>query len=309
MSYTIDTINDKFRVMCGPDVIALAKTKEDAELFGQYKTNEVILVYSGGLDSTTVLYDLIDRWYKVIAMSVNYGQKHSQELEKAKEICKKLNIEQIELDLSNVSIFQTNGLVNKDMEIKDGLYDIENIQSTMVLNRNSILANYALAYAMNRKAIGIALWIHSEDQSTWEIEYPDCSPEFVSALKVLAKQIDFRPYEVIVPFSGKHKGDVVKRGLELQIPYEDTWSCYKGENKGACGKCGTCVQRLNAFLSNWQMDVVKYQSLTQDDLELIWFDFSTLKQEKEERIWSINHKNWYKLEIMDVWNWFWSINQ
>lgn len=140
------------------------------------------------------------------------------------------------------------------------MYDEETIQSTMVLNRNSIIANYGLALAMSRKAVGIALGIHSEDQATGEIEYPDCSPQFVEALKVLAKEIDFRPYEVIVPFSGKHKGHVVERGLELNVPYDLTWSCYKGEDEDglACGKCGTCIQRLNAFEYNNAIDPIKY---------------------------------------------------
>lgn len=260
MSCEISTINWLFRVTKWADVIGMTKSKEDSELFEKYWTSEIVLVYSGGLDSTTVLYDLLDRGYKVVAMSVNYGQKHSQELEQAKMICDKLGVEQIMLDLSNVSIFQTNWLVNKELEIKDGLYDKEVIESTMVLNRNSILANYAIAYAMNRKAIGIALGIHSEDESTGEIEYPDCSPSFVKALQELAKEVDFRPYEVMVPFSGKHKGDVVKRGLELKVPYDLTWSCYKWQSNGkACGTCGTCIQRLNAFKSNNAVDPIEYE--------------------------------------------------
>lgn len=232
--------------------------KKDKEFFEKYGTNKIILVYSGGLDSTTVLYDLIDRGYEVIAMSVNYGQKHSRELETAKQFCKDLGIKQIMLDLSWVDIFKTNWLVNKDLEIKEGQYDEEVIKSTMVLNRNMILASYALAYAMAEKAIWIALWIHKEDEEEGEIEYPDCSPDFVDALDKIAKQIDFREYEVIVPFKNDSKVWVVKRGLELNVPYEKTWSCYKG-NKIACWKCWTCVQRIKAFEKNGVKDPIPYK--------------------------------------------------
>lgn len=260
MNCTIDNLWELYRVTRGPDVIGLTKYKEVADLFALHESKEVVLIYSGGLDSTTVLYDLLDKWYKVLAVSVNYGQKHSQELEKAKIICEKLWVEQMILDLSSVDLFKSSGLVNKEIDLKDGLYTQENIEISMVPNRNSILANYGLGIAMNRKAIGIALWIHSEDQSTWEIEYPDCSPNFVKALQILAKEIDFKTYEVLVPFSGKHKWDVVKRGLELRVPYEETWSCYKGQENGkACGVCGTCIQRLNAFKSNNAIDPIEYE--------------------------------------------------
>lgn len=226
--------------------------------FCLYKSKEVILVFSWGLDSTTVLYDLLDRWYNVVCMLVNYWQKHIKELTQAKEIAKRNNCDIIELDLSSVNIFQTSGLVNTDKELKDGLYDKENIEISMVPNRNSILANYALAVAMNRKSLWIALWIHSEDQTTGEIEYPDCSEAFVETLQLLAREIDFREYEVIVPFSGKHKGEVVKRWLELNVPYDITWSCYKWKGKH-CWVCGTCIQRKNAFLYNNAVDPVEYE--------------------------------------------------
>jgi len=233
--------------------------KKDSNLFKRYNTNKIILVYSGWLDSTTVMYDLLERGYEVIAMSVNYWQKHSQELNVAKQFCKDLGIKQIMLDLSWVDIFKTNGLVNEDLEIKDWQYDEDVIKSTMVLNRNMIISSYALAYAMSEKAIWIALWIHKEDEESWEIEYPDCSPSFVDSLNEISKQIDFREYEVIVPFKNESKVGVVKRGLELNVPYEKTWSCYKGqENNLHCWKCGTCIQRINAFKKNNVIDPVKY---------------------------------------------------
>lgn len=261
MNCDIDIVNWLYRVTKWPDILSITKSREDAELFAKYGTNEIVLIYSGWLDSTTVLYDLLDRGYKVLAFSVYYWQKHSQELERAKKFCKRLGVEQIILNLSSIDLFKSSGLVNKDINLKDGLYTQENIEISMVPNRNSILANFGLGIAMNRKAIWIALGIHSEDKSTGEIEYPDCSPAFVKSLQTLAREIDFRPYEVIVPFSGKHKGDVVKRGLELNVPYEDTWSCYKWqENWKACGVCGTCIQRLNAFKSNGAVDPIEYET-------------------------------------------------
>lgn len=221
---------------------------------------KVVLVYSGGLDSTTVLYELLHRNYEVIALSINYWQKHSKELEQATTICKDLGVEQIILDLSQVSVFQNNGLVNKDVELKDGMYDKENIVVSMVPNRNAIFANYALSIAMERGAIGIALGIHAEDPESGEIEYPDCSHKFVVALQNLAKEIDFKPYEVIVPFTNQSKVDVVKRGLELGVPYEKTISCYRyNEGEIACGVCGTCIQRKMAFEKNNAVDPIPYK--------------------------------------------------
>lgn len=283
LSWTYLLTNDSW------EVIYKTKNEDDAKIFQKHNTNKIVLVYSWGLDSTTVMYDLMDRGYSVTAMTVNYGQKHNQELEKAKYFCDLWNIPQIELDLSNVSIFQTNWLVNKDIDIKDWLYNQENVESTMVLNRNSILANYALAYAMNIKAVWIALWIHSEDVETWEIEYPDCSTKFVNALKILAKEIDFKEYEVLVPFSGKSKVDVITRWLELKVPYDKTWSCYKG-GELACWKCWTCVQRLSWFRKNNSLDFIDYEPLKINELALIWYNKDTL-EEIDRELYKIKSKD------------------
>lgn len=256
----------------------------------------MILVYSGWLDSTTVLYDLLDRGYEVVALSVNYGQKHSHELQRAKEICDNLNVENILLDLSQVNIFKNNGLVNEDIDIKEGLYDEEVVQSTFVPNRNSILANYALSIAMERKAKGIALGIHSEDVDTGEIEYPDCSPEFVEALKHLAQTIDFTPYIVDVPFSGKSKVDVIKRGVELWVPFDKTISCYKGWDI-ACGKCWTCIQRLSGFRKNKAIDPIEYETLSLKDLSAIGYDVTTLTFHNDG---ISNRDNDFSLELEEV---------
>lgn len=282
----------------------------DQQLFDKYRTNKIILIYSGWLDSTTVMFDLLDRGYDVIPLIVNYGQKHgNEELESANKLASKYCSKKIELDLSHVSIFQESWLVNKNKVIKNGLYDKENISTTMVWNRNSILANYWLAYAMSEWAIWIALWIHSEDSTTWEIEYPDCSPKFVQALSNLAREIDFREYEVIVPFSGKSKVDVVKRGLELNVPYYMTWSCYKWkdsiyQNK-PCGECGTCIQRLSAFRKNKSYDPLEYAPFTEKTLDLVWYRVETIKPltyeilKKYKELYNLPDKDLYYRYLRD----------
>jgi|TARA_R100000049_G_C1899157_1_gene49745 7-cyano-7-deazaguanine synthase len=212
---------------------------------------KIVVILSGGMDSTTVLYHAIEQGYEVEALSFNYGQKHSKELEFAKWHCEQLNIPHkiIKLDFSCLN----SALLDEDVDVPEGHYEDENMKATVVPFRNGIMLSYAVGYAENINASGVMLGSHKGDHAV----YPDCREIFTKHMNDAAITGTYNKIEIISPFNDLMKWDLVKRGTELNIPYHKTWSCYKGKDNH-CGKCGTCVERLEAFEKANRHDVVEY---------------------------------------------------
>ena len=215
---------------------------------------KVVLILSGGVDSTTLLYWLINQNYEVKTLSFNYGQKHTKELEMAKRTCIKIGVDNKVIDLSNLKWVLSSALTDDNWKIPEGDYKDEVMKQTVVPNRNMIMLSIAMGYAISLKFNKVAYGAHSGDHAI----YPDCRPIFIQKIKELARVVDYEPVEIIDPFINKTKSDIVKIGTKLGVDYSLTWSCYKGKNK-ACGKCGTCVERLEAFKSNNLIDPIKYE--------------------------------------------------
>lgn len=201
-----------------------------------------VMVLSGGMDSTTLLYKLLDEGKEVRAISFNYGQRHSRELEKASATCEKLNIPHKVIDISFIKEIVSNSALTGDISVPEGHYQDENMKLTVVPNRNMIMSAIAIGYAVNLDFDEVALGVHAGDHAI----YPDCRPAFIDALKQIAAVANYKPIAIYAPFLTADKGDIVIEGTRLGVDYALTHTCYKGENP-PCGKCGACQERAEAF--------------------------------------------------------------
>ena len=212
----------------------------------------VVILLSGGTDSSTLLYWLHYKGYEIYPLAINYKQRHVKELKAADNIVQSLGLQLQTADISNNSFLFKNSSLTDNIEMPEGHYASNNMILTVVPNRNMVMLSLAAAYAVSCKADTIAYAAHAGDHYI----YLDCRPEFY---KAIAKAIKLATeVELIAPFIRWTKADIVKWGLSAKVPYELTWSCYKG-NELACGKCGTCNERLEAFKLNNTRDKIKYE--------------------------------------------------
>jgi 7-cyano-7-deazaguanine synthase len=205
---------------------------------------KIVLIYSGGLDSTTLLYYLRADGHQVRALSFNYGQRHARELVAAQAITARLGVEHVVMDLATLGRDLLTGSSQTDptVEVPEGHYAEESMKATVVPGRNLIMASIGLGWAASMKSDAIALGVHSGDHAI----YPDCRPEWVDALRRISRINDWHPVELMTPFIRWSKGEIARMALRLNVPIDETWTCYKGEAV-PCGKCGSCVERAEAL--------------------------------------------------------------
>jgi len=203
---------------------------------------KAVLILSGGLDSTTLLYDLLGQGYDVSALTFDYHQKHHREIRCAKATCEKLRIPQKIVDISVLGDLAPSSLTRGAWEVPEGHYAEESMKQTVVPNRNMVFLSLAASYAIGIGAQELFYAAHSGDHAI----YPDCRPVFVSAMETALHLCDWKDLTLRVPYVHFTKGDIVKKGLALGVDYANTWSCYKGEER-PCGKCGACTERREAF--------------------------------------------------------------
>ncbi len=218
---------------------------------------KAVVVFSGGIDSTTLLYDLRSLGYELKAISVDYGQRHgARELASSRRLCKELQIEQRVIDLGGLAaLLGNNSLSNPAAGVPEGHYESSTMQLTTVPNRNMILIAIGIAWAVSLKFDAVAFGAHAGQYTP----YPDCRPDFAEAMHRAAQVCDWNPMQVLAPFVTWDKGDIVKRGFELGVPFGLTWSCYNGREKH-CGRCGTCIDRKEAFAKNNLADPTGYEA-------------------------------------------------
>lgn len=202
-----------------------------------------VLIYSGGLDSTVLLYHLHDAGQPLAALSVNYGQRHVREIDCARKNCAALGVEHREADLSSLApLLDGNSLTDPGVDVPKGHYTEETMKATVVPNRNMIMLSVATGWAISRKADAVAYAAHAGDHAI----YPDCRREFADALDAAIRLADWQQVQLYRPFVDWTKADIARRGAQLGVPFADTWSCYEGGAKH-CGRCGTCIERREAF--------------------------------------------------------------
>ena len=213
-----------------------------------------ILILSGGMDSTTLLYDYQDRI--ALALSFDYGSNHNaRELPFARLHCQRLGIPHIVIPLDFMSQYFRSSLLSGADDIPEGSYSDENMRSTVVPFRNGIMLAIAAGMAESRDLQYIMMANHSGDHTI----YPDCRPEFVEAFDGAARTGTYNGVRLLSPYTNLTKGQIAARGRELGIDYAETWSCYKGGERH-CGKCGTCVERKEALADAGIPDPTDYET-------------------------------------------------
>ncbi|KKN33705.1 hypothetical protein LCGC14_0801110 [marine sediment metagenome] len=204
-----------------------------------------VLLLSGGIDSTTLAYHYSARGYTLHCLSFDYGQKHRKELLASTEIARCLGARHDILDISAVGalLSSSGSVLVGDGDVPEGHYSAESMKSTIVPNRNAIMLSIAFGVAVAEGAEFVGYAAHSGDHFI----YPDCRPAFVDAFRAMEVfSLGCELPNIRSPFIHMTKAEVVSLGHNLHVPFTSTWSCYVGEDRH-CGRCGTCVERAEAF--------------------------------------------------------------
>ena len=215
---------------------------------------KIVVVLSGGMDSAVLLYHLLDAGHTVKTLSVNYGQRHVRELDSAAALSERVGVEHRIADLRSINpLLGSNSLSSAEVEVPEGHYEAESMKMTVVPNRNMIMLSVAVGWALSLKFDAVAYGAHSGDHAI----YPDCREEFADALDRAVGLCDWQGMKLLRPFVAMDKGEIAKRGAELAVPFELTWTCYKG-GELHCGKCGACQERREAFATHEIDDPVAF---------------------------------------------------
>ncbi len=202
---------------------------------------KALLIYSGGLDSTTLLYEYKDSI--ALAVSFYYGSKHNgREIACAVDNCQRLGIKHMVIPLDFMGQYFKSSLLQGGGDIPEGSYADDNMKSTVVPFRNGIMLSIAAGLAESYGLDTVMMANHSGDHAI----YPDCRPEFVDAFAKAVEAGTYEGIQLVSPYCNITKRDIALRGKELGVDYSLTYSCYKGGEKH-CGKCGTCTERKEAL--------------------------------------------------------------
>ncbi|MDT0307642.1 7-cyano-7-deazaguanine synthase QueC [Streptomyces sp. DSM 44917] len=208
---------------------------------------DVVVVFSGGLDSTTAAYQAAASGARPTLLSVDYGQRHRTELDHAVRLAGELSAPHHVVDLRALGgLLNGSSLTDTSVDVPEGHYTDTSMRATVVPHRNALLLDLAVAAAIGRGAGAVIFGAHAGDHPI----YPDCRPAFLTAYRRMVRVANegFLPagFKVRAPFLNMTKADIVRLGTGLGVPYELTWSCYEG-GRAHCGVCGTCTERREAF--------------------------------------------------------------
>lgn len=268
--------------------------KRDAEGKPVWQPCNSVAIVSGGLDSVTLVYHLIDLGMRPHVLSFNYGQRHKKELTYAGMVAKRFGLKHDVVDLQTLTHLISNSALTSyvdeiteeaPIEVPEGHYAEDNMRTTVVPNRNMIMLSIAAGVAVNFNYTVIATGVHAGDH----YQYPDCRPSFIyaAAKAIWEGNEGFHSFKqgghgidesvggiIHAPFLHKSKADIAERAFELGVPLHTTWSCYKGGDNH-CGRCGTCVERLEAIAEAKSRMLVRYPQT-----DTVWAD-STVYDDSE----------------------------
>ena len=220
---------------------------------------DTLLIYSGGIDSTTMLYEYSDRI--ALALTFDYGSNHNaNEIPFAREHCRQLGIEQVVIPLDFMARHFHSSLFEGADAIPEQDYDEGNMRSTVVPFRNGIMLAIAAGMAESRDLAHVMMANHAGDHSI----YPDCRPQFVDSMSAAIAAGTYQGITLLAPYTHLSKGDIVRRGAELGVDYARTWSCYKGGDLH-CGRCATCRERHQAFIDADVPDPTTYTTTNRQE--------------------------------------------
>lgn len=231
---------------------------------------KIVLIYSGGLDSTVLLHHLNQK-YEVIPVSFNYGSKHNEEEYKmVLKNCEILNLKSIRIDISNISKHLKSNLLMAGEEIPLGHYEENTMKKTVVPFRNGIMLAIACGIAESNDCKKVAIGNHAGDHAI----YPDCRQTFIESMNEAMAYGTYNHVNIVSPFVGINKAEIVSIGERLNVNMAQTYSCYNGK-KIQCGLCSTCYERREAFKNANVIDETFYSDKT---------DFNILKKKYEVQL-------------------------
>lgn len=212
-----------------------------------------LIALSGGVDSTTLLYEY--REEVACAVGFDYGSKHNaQELAAAKAICRELEIPYLIIPLAFIEEYFRSDLLLSGGEMQLGDYSEENMSSTVVPFRNGIMLSILAGLAESRDLQQVLIANHFGDHAI----YPDCRESFVTPMGEAITAGTSNGVKLVAPYTTLTKAEIVARGTRLGVPYGKTYSCYQGGERH-CGRCGTCRERHDAFVANGLEDPTLYE--------------------------------------------------
>lgn len=212
-----------------------------------------VIILSGGMDSVTLLHEYKERIS--LAVTFDYRSNHaSREIACARENCAVLGIEHIVIPLNFIHRYFKSSLLEGPEFIPEGHYKADNMKSTVVPFRNGIMLSIACGLAESRGLNNILIANHGGDHDI----YPDCREEFISFMSQAMEAGTYGKVKVLAPYTLITKDEICLRGVKFGVDYAKTYSCYKGGEKH-CGKCGTCVERKEAFEKAGVQDPAKYE--------------------------------------------------
>jgi 7-cyano-7-deazaguanine synthase len=225
---------------------------------------KAVCLVSGGLDSAVTAAIARSKGYEIYAITFDYGQRHRKEIESAKKLAKEMKFREQRVMRINLEEIGGSALTDSKISVPTGkgveeIKKSSEIPVTYVPARNTVLLSLALAYAEVLDADAIFIGANHVDYSG----YPDCRPEYFRKFQEMAdlatkRAVGGRRITIETPIVEMNKAVIIKLGAELKVPFEYTWSCYKGGEK-ACGKCDSCVLRLNGFKENNLLDPILYE--------------------------------------------------
>lgn len=205
---------------------------------------ETIVICSGGLDSVSLAHKVAAEHKLHSLVSFDYGQRHKKELDYAAACAVRLNVPHKIIDIRAIGESLSGSALTDDIDVPDGHYEEESMKVTVVPNRNAIMLAIAFGVAAAQNADAVAAAVHGGDHFI----YPDCRPDFIDAFQTMQKHAldGYADVKLYTPYVNGSKADIVTDGAAHNTPFADTWSCYKG-GENHCGRCGTCVERREAF--------------------------------------------------------------
>jgi 7-cyano-7-deazaguanine synthase len=218
-----------------------------------------IAIVSGGLDSTVLSYLMAESGEEINLISFDYGQRHIKELESASALAKRLKARHEIVNLGPLQkLISGSALTSMERSVPEGHYAAANMAATVVPNRNAIMLAIAYGWAVNIGATEVGIGVHAGDHPI----YPDCRDEFIRSFDLMEKLATQGYAEpelyLFAPFINRTKAQVVELGHSLGVPFDKTWSCYAG-GANHCGRCGTCVERKEAFAIAKVVDPTMYE--------------------------------------------------
>ncbi|MER8837093.1 7-cyano-7-deazaguanine synthase QueC [Mesorhizobium sp. M0909] len=217
---------------------------------------KTLVVCSGGLDSVTLAHKVAAEHELAGLLSFDYGQRHRKELGFAALCAEQLSVPHRIIDIHEIGGGLSGSALTDNVDVPDGHYAEDTMKVTVVPNRNAIMLAIAFGLAAAHGADAVATAVHGGDHFI----YPDCRPAFIDAFQMMQDHAldGYAKIRVYAPYVNLTKADIVRNGAAYGTPFAQTWSCYKGAERH-CGRCGTCVERREAFHLSGQPDPTDYE--------------------------------------------------